>query len=752
MRRWRLWAAVLLAGAVTAGCGGTPGSREGTRTPTPGEQRTAASSLPPNEYLLLSNYDLGMHCTGFDFTYCCVLPPYNSILTQVVKAATKPGEKPRLLTKEDIERDGLVLWYEHEDNTYAEGNKLAYWNVPYNVNGSGNPYDPVNSLANGEFSHLYTYAENPLGFKPAGATKKLYVGKDIQIPVDHGPTGKPLSGGTLDPTGDTGTVVYTLLNDGKTEVPVVLTQRGIFEAAGLPLTPFNDSKAKGMRAVTESDIVPYQRAKVTLAKWADKNGDGKVQRDELDPVLDLRTQKPASAIATNPIDVPACEKCHGGPLANTHGGANFDLYKKEYDFWKNTFPDTSEYFARLKAAAISILQIHDARNGTDFLARYRPDDRTGAAVNRLGRQTVRCQECHADNVVGVLKSAKNPRTGQPVSPLTRAIHLRHLAAAPQPDANGRPANCQTCHPAHYQNGSMDRFPMDKDGKYLGGDIRDKWGGCYVGRDVHSNPKKGQDLGDQSAHLNAVGKWLKENVANKGNGLYCTNCHNLGSRLLHKADNLTNAVTQEGQTLRAKGMDEIVAALRQMEGGRYKNYTAADFFDPKAERAGDVWRDPTNGPYDKVDDGADYWLAAGEPKCADCHTAPFVENMGGTYFPIDQGPGDPFREPGKYALYRYSKGHGGITCQGCHESIHGLYPVNPDGPDPTSREQALQFNPDKTAGPLKCGSCHAVDGDGVPTTVTPDMLRPFPDAEYPTRYSKAVALAHTLRSTRDSRGR
>ena len=26
-----------------------------------------------------------MHCTGFDFSYCCVLPPYNSILAQVVK-------------------------------------------------------------------------------------------------------------------------------------------------------------------------------------------------------------------------------------------------------------------------------------------------------------------------------------------------------------------------------------------------------------------------------------------------------------------------------------------------------------------------------------------------------------------------------------------------------------------------------------------------------------------------------------------
>ena len=88
---------------------------------------------------------------------------------------------------------------------------------------------------------------------------------------------------------------------------------------------------------------------------------------------------------------------------------------------------------------------------------------------------------------------------------------------------------------------------------------------------------------------------------------------------------------------------------------------------------DVWTDSTNAPYNVVDDAGDYWLAAGEPHCADCHAAPFVEGMGGTYFPIDQ--------EGKYALMRYSKGHHGLSCQSCHESTHGLYPVDPDGPDP-----------------------------------------------------------------------
>ena len=249
----------------------------------------------------------------------------------------------------------------------------------------------------------------------------------------------------------------------------------------------------------------------------------------------------------------------------------------------------------------------------------------------------------------------------------------------------------------------------------------------------------------------MGQWLQENVANDGKGLYCTNCHNLGSRLLYKADQLTDVIEQSRDTLRNKSMEEILTALRQMEEGKYASYTAEDFFDPKitpTDRVSDYWTDSTSGPYNQVDDGGDHWLAAGEPHCADCHTPPFVEGMGGTYFPIDQ--------EGKYSLMRYSKGHSlcvgntGLSCQSCHESSHGLYPVNPDGPDPGSYSQAAQFNPDGSHGPLKCGSCHVVDADGVPATLAEARLEEFADAVYPSRYEKAVALAHTMRIAAETR--
>ncbi|MFQ5788573.1 MAG: hypothetical protein ACE5H1_11415, partial [Thermodesulfobacteriota bacterium] len=255
-----------------------------TEAKTEKVKNIGAKMEPKNNYLITAHYDLGMHCTGFDFSYCCVLPLYNSILAQVVKAADEKNPIPKLLSEEELKKEGLILWYEHENNTYSEGSKLTYWNVPYDVNGDGKLTSPNDSFANGAFSHLFTYGENPLGFKPEGAKKRLYVGKDINIPVDHGPTGKPLSNSTLDYTGKTGTVVYSTLNDGKSEVPLTLSQRDYWEALGLPLTPFFDKSIGTQRAVTEEVIRPYQKAKVTLAKWNDTSGDGKVQKGEINPI------------------------------------------------------------------------------------------------------------------------------------------------------------------------------------------------------------------------------------------------------------------------------------------------------------------------------------------------------------------------------------------------------------------------------------------------------------------------------------
>jgi|GEM_PF-3649202 len=100
-----------------------------------------------DEFRIFINYELGMHCTGFDFEYCCVLPPYNSIQAQVVKVG-KNGKKPQLMDAYDPEDPTVLidketgkryrLKYSFDDNSYSEGNKLVYWSADYDIDRDGN--------------------------------------------------------------------------------------------------------------------------------------------------------------------------------------------------------------------------------------------------------------------------------------------------------------------------------------------------------------------------------------------------------------------------------------------------------------------------------------------------------------------------------------------------------------------------------------------------------------------------------------
>ncbi len=792
--RTSLLAPISLGIAVAlSGCGPTQSITDSVSGLAASAVGKTTATKPINDYNITINYELGMHCTGFDFTYCCVLPPYNSIQSQVIKTARGAKKYPELLEADEEDPTVVVdgkkrfkLEYGHLDNTYSEGNKLHYWDIPYDVNGDGK-YTKDENVANAYFTHLYVYKDlkgtNPKG--TSADSEKLFVGMQIPIPRDNGPAGaavpSPLKGGHLHYTGEKGTIVYTkgpVLDN----VPIVLTNPGIWDALGLPLTPFNDSTSrKDILTLVESDIQPYQEAFVNL-----------VDADSGKPVLDSHSGKPISFVGTNPIDIPNCSNCHGNETAN---GDKYTLYKQERAFWKGL--GASDWIADLKATSISIMEIHDDHNGTDFLKSYNPNSR--AVKNRLGRDPVLCQKCHADNVIGVLQSKKHkdPKTGKEVviPALTEAMHTVHQTKAPLPDSQGRSGACQACHPAHRQDGNMDGYPITADGKnaYAKADNRDAAGGCYVGRDVHSNPGKDKDGVETAEYLNSIGKYLKTNVSQLGDGgkgLWCTNCHSQLSRELYQRDNLTNAFMQEGETIRNKSLDDIAKAI-----GVSKKELIEQYIDPKVvlndkgedtpgksgilkvwakdrlvpdiavialkgngpmvskDEDGDINVVPLSAnpavdiaslklpkgatgatavPYDAATHGRDYWLSAGVPHCADCHAAPFVEGQGGVAFPINQ--------PGKYSSMRYSKGHAGLACQACHQSIHGLYPVTPDT-DVTTYKQAPMYNPDGSHGPFKCAACHETNTDGVPLIADDDEEHLWGGKPILHDYESAVAWMH-----------
>jgi len=1055
---------------------------------------------PQTDFKIMMNYELGMHCTGFEFAYCCVLPVYNSILAQIVKPQGVGSNKQAPALLEGDPREGLdtlgrqtvvrdkelgvngdfqkyVVRYWHDaqprNNKNAagqllgkvqtstqisavEGNSLFAWNTAFDsaevladgslntagsyngadpgtvVRGNGIPGEDADNYQNAVWNHLYIYAglegttsgfctapttpeapedhvgnkcvidqdcnttgicnasdpttegdvctgENAcgtgqcIGFIDDGACDtsvassrerdkvRLGVNGHIVYPKDCGPALHPMgpvtsvidpvtglpqkdsngnlvtepndcggfsNGNVLTFSGHTGTVVYTQMKLLE-NLPVTLTSPDIWEALGLPLTPFEDSidffADPGL--VDEDSIRPFVAMKAQLYHY-----DGGANATA---VLDTGGN-PVIGFGTAPIDIPNCERCHSNPEngaqipnSEAEGGGmltvinspndkypdQLALVQAEYEFWNayyniSTADGDSDWYSRLKSAAISMLYGHDQDHGTSFttggdglggeldypacggglsldtdgniISDPTTIDKTACGNTpqntRLGHESVICQRCHADNVIAVVKSAS--KDGAVIPPITEAIHNNH-ADIIFADNEGRDGSCQGCHPAHRSTGDMNGYPITLAGGnlYQGSDNRDASGGCFVGRDVHSNPGKDTDGAETPEHLNAVGQYLSTNVFrdgangpdNAGKGIWCTNCHNQVGQELWKAENMEDLVHGVGQyniraadlgtiidtvaggdpdvfdsmldpkiasksldgvdhtndiwapdpglcdyvagyaglTPKARAQDGAVATLEVSIGGgtcsnkddanadtRHvdcgsvafdicgtKDIPDGDFSvklvagginsndgsictpspaDPDCVQqspfctttdcvaaaqatlpgecnlaAGDRCAVPV--PFSAATDGRDHWLSAGEPHCADCHAAPYVEQSGNiNFYP-------PFNYPRKASLMRYSRGHQDITCQGCHESIHGLYPVTPSI-DTTTYAQAAALNADGSHGPLKCGTCHLVGQDGIPSWVRggleytdPNTLEVTPVAG---NFDAAVSWMHT----------
>jgi hypothetical protein len=104
-----------------------------------------AASAANGAYKILAWNDLGMHCYNRDFSDLAVLPPYNTLWVQVVKA----GDPPEVVTT------GITVEYYYQDNTYSVG-KTNFWdydqalfgvNLPPNVGLKGKGLSGTMDLA-----------------------------------------------------------------------------------------------------------------------------------------------------------------------------------------------------------------------------------------------------------------------------------------------------------------------------------------------------------------------------------------------------------------------------------------------------------------------------------------------------------------------------------------------------------------------------------------------------------------------------
>ncbi len=89
----------------------------------------------------------------------------------------------------------------------------------------------------------------------------------------------------------------------------------------------------------------------------------------------------------------------------------------------------------------------------------------------------------------------------------------------------------------------------------------------------------------------------------------------------------------------------------------------------------------------------------------------------------QSPASRFAENQK--LYRLSKGHGGVTCQGCHGSTHAEWP----NPNPAANDNIAATQLQGHTGPvMECKACHAAGSLGL-TLGGPHGMHPVDDPNW-----------------------
>ena len=275
----------------------------------------------------------------------------------------------------------------------------------------------------------------------------------VEYPADSGAALQPMGptgNGTpfdnvLTFSGDTGTVVYTQMKVLE-NLPIMLTSPRIWEALGMPLTPFEDTINffADPGAVDEDSVRPFVAMKARLLEANCDENTGDCTKGG--PVLGSNGQ-PVIGFGTAPIDIPNCERCHSAPAYQADGvtpNVNSPSYVRRQDGPQPFYGPAGETLEAMVDEEIQVLEDRTTtsiQHGRHRLVRAAqgcghqhrgtcttttsaptswPTGRWPRASNplglpgykaaivqntRMGHESMICQKCHADNVIAVVKSA-----------------------------------------------------------------------------------------------------------------------------------------------------------------------------------------------------------------------------------------------------------------------------------------------------------------------------------------------------------
>jgi len=678
-------------GSESGAAGGARGGDAPASVSVPAGGVSPLAALFGGQLQILAANDLGMHCADQDYRIFSILPPFNVVHAQVIRRGTQ-DTPPAVLSGAD-----------------AAGLEVVYSAV-------ANPDDPVlsdplnppsplvdavrasrsinttsqNDLAADIFKTNFwntTASGRPYGFD---AYAVLYFGLlrpadvmiDTGLPVPDSVLLNPLDQCLADLSACLGQqampgVSQPYVANARIPFDRFDTDFNFFSSVlppplGAVVSNANWYAADGVPVVPIDDagrVNPYPLMRIEAVQ-------GGVSQASVDLVLPVASEADCQLCHAETVDCADLRlperlqttACNGSAVSPTRfSGTVFTVATI------NDAPGATPEQQLLNAAKINILRLHDAKHGLAYTGAAGESTPCNTAVNPAGpnclaQQTpVQCSQCHYSPALDIAQ--KGPVDGDPSSGLQQRRHITMSRAM---------------HAYHGQFTEL--FPS-----------------MPAPDDPARTPEVANQVLEQTCYSCHPGKRTAcLRGAMFSGGAVCQDCHG--------------------------NMEQV--------GNDFSGQLAL------------------NNPYPG---GANLDLRvpwASEPKCQSCHvgdavtvaqmnTSDFILAHDGirlrqTYrksdanksaLPMIQAPASRFAE--NENLYRLSKGHGGVMCEGCHGSTHAVWPVaNPLANDNLAARQ-LQGHAGTV---VECSVCHAAGSLGL-TLGGPHGMHPVGDQRWNEEHSE-----------------
>jgi len=705
-----LYASILIASMLSlTACGGGGSTSDST------QDGAIAADPSQRAFTVVAANDLGMHCADLDYQVFSILPPFNVVHAQVIQNGTSRNE-PRILTNRDV----IVSYRATSNPTDPAGPgssntssqnlpgifKTNFWsasgkNLPVGVPGFGNDY----SRGGLTYAPLYPNAatagallDPPLDLSGVCADPANLVNcpsalalfeplpADTGLPVPDLLRFYPRSGAPVAELFQQ--AMPGLTNTPQTfarfdhELPFFVTfgfgsrlpDVNWFAADGIPIMPVDD--------VGRSNAYPLMQ--ITASNASTGN-----QLASVDIVLPVASEADCQNCHVDPLDcldprLPAelqSDQCNGSAVSQTPF-AVMDI---------DAAPGNTIEQQLLNAAKTNILRLHDAKHGASY--RNWDTDKNLAAMPCdastdpddpacLANQTpVQCSRCHYTPALDLLQTGPVDEPEQALKGRQQNYHISMSRAM------------------HGHHGSLPPF----EGKAL-------FPPMPAAQD--RNPLDAEQVLSETCYQCHPGKRTRcLRGAMFAGGVVCQDCH--------------GDMEQVGNdfTLRVN-----------------------------SDNAGDFVLDGTlRVPW------------ASEPGCQSCHTGDAsqpnhpagaivaedgirllqafstrhitVPGVSGSVkvASIIKSPGSRFAENSATnstgdtvdVLYRLSKGHGGVMCEGCHNSTHAIWPNKNAAANDNIAAIQLQGHSGTL---IECTACHAAGSLGL-TLDGPHGMHPVNDSHW-----------------------